>query len=199
MVSDVVDVVTVKRFSCHDCHEAVVPVLHSLPPNLLCRRAWILALTYGYSFGVELTVDNVITEYFYDQFGTSLTVAGALGAIFGLMNLFTRATGGMLSDWVAKYWGMRGRIWVLWIIQTLGCIFCIVLGKVSNSLSTTIVILIIFSIFCQQACGAHFGITPFVSRRAYGVVSGLVGAGGNVGAAVTQAIWFAGTASWQQK
>ncbi|GIM04197.1 hypothetical protein Vretimale_8817 [Volvox reticuliferus] len=162
-------------------------------------RGWILALTYGYSFGVELTVDNVITEYFYDQFGLNLKVAGALGAIFGLMNLFSRATGGMLSDLVAKYWGMRGRLWALWIIQTLGGIFCVILGKVNHSLSGTIVVLIIFSIFCQQACGAHFGITPFVSRRAYGVVSGLVGAGGNVGAAITQAIWFAGTASWQQK
>ncbi|KXZ49558.1 hypothetical protein GPECTOR_20g412 [Gonium pectorale] len=160
-------------------------------------RSWILALTYGYSFGVELTVDNVIVEYFYDQFGLNLTTAGILGGIFGLMNLFTRASGGMLSDWVAKYWGMRGRIWALWIIQTLGGVFCIIMGRVEHNLSATIVIMIIFSIFCQQACGLHFGITPFVSRRAYGVVSGLVGAGGNAGAAITQAIWFAGTAGWQ--
>ncbi|PNH10816.1 High affinity nitrate transporter 2.5 [Tetrabaena socialis] len=160
-------------------------------------RGWILALTYGYSFGVELTVDNVIAEYMFDQFGLSLTVAGALGSIFGLMNLFTRATGGMISDIVAKYWGMRGRIWALWIIQTLGGLFCVIMGLVANSLTNTIIIMIVFSIFCQQACGAHFGITPFVSRRAYGVVSGIVGAGGNVGAAVTQAIWFAGKADWQ--
>ncbi|EFJ43737.1 hypothetical protein VOLCADRAFT_83071 [Volvox carteri f. nagariensis] len=160
-------------------------------------RAWILALTYGYSFGVELTVDNIITEYFYDQFGLSLKVAGALGAIFGLMNLFTRASGGMISDFVAKYWGMRGRLWALWIIQTLGGVFCIVMGRVNHNLTATIVVMVIFSIFCQQACGAHFGITPFVSRRAYGVVSGLVGAGGNTGAAITQAIWFAGKAQWQ--
>jgi NNP family nitrate/nitrite transporter-like MFS transporter len=54
----------------------------------LCNyRSWILALTYGYSFGVELTVDNVIVEYFYDQFGLSLTVAGALGGVFGIMNM----------------------------------------------------------------------------------------------------------------
>lgn len=160
-------------------------------------RSWILALTYGYSFGVELTVDNVIVEYFYDQFGLNLTTAGALGSIFGLMNLFTRATGGMISDLVAIKFGMRGRIWALWIIQTLGGVFCIVLGKVDYSLTVTIIIMIIFSIFCQQACGLHFGIAPFVSRRAYGVVSGLIGAGGNTGAAVTQALFFAGKTQWQ--
>ncbi len=29
-------------------------------------------MTYGYSFGVELTVDNIIVSYLYDQFGLSL-------------------------------------------------------------------------------------------------------------------------------
>lgn len=38
-----------------------------------------------------------------------------------------------------------------------------------------------------------FGVVPFVSRRSYGVVSGVVGAGGNVGAIVTQVIFFAGS------
>ena len=53
--------------------------------------------------------------------------------------------------------------------------------------------MIIFSIFCQQACGASFGVAPFISRRAYGVVSGVIGAGGNTGAIVTQVIFFAGS------
>ena len=105
-------------------------------------RAWILALTYGYSFGVELTVDNNIVEYLYDQFGLSLNVAGALGSIFGLMNLVTRASGGLISDLVALRWGMRGRIWALWIIQSLSGAFCIALAYVDNSLSSTIVIMV---------------------------------------------------------
>ncbi|MEW5315979.1 MAG: hypothetical protein WDW38_007373 [Sanguina aurantia] len=160
-------------------------------------RGWVLALTYGYSFGVELTVDNIIVSYLFDQFGLSLTVAGALGSVFGLMNLFSRASGGLISDIMARYYGMRGRLWALYIMQTLSGVFCLAMAYVDYSLGATIVIMVIFSIFCQQACGAHYGIVPFVSRRSYGVVTGMVGAGGNVGSAVTQALFFAGAAPWQ--
>ena len=88
------------------------------------------------------------------QFGLSLVTAGGLGALFGLMNLFSRASGGMLSDLAAVPWGMRGRLWTLWIIQSLSGVFCIIFYYVDNNLGATIAIMIVFSIFCQQACGA---------------------------------------------
>ena len=115
--------------------------------------------------------------------------------MFGLMNLFSRASGGMLSDLAALRFGMRGRIWTLWIIQSLSGAFCIGMAYCSLSLNATIGLMVIFSIFCQQACGAHFGIVPFISRRSYGMVSGIVGAGGNCGAIVTQVIFFGGSAA----
>eukprot|EP00882_Tetradesmus_deserticola_P021855 GHRQ01023668.1.p2 GENE.GHRQ01023668.1~~GHRQ01023668.1.p2 ORF type:complete len:121 (-),score=33.02 GHRQ01023668.1:190-552(-) len=87
---------------------------------------------------------------------------------------------------------MRGRLWVLWIVQTLGGVFCLLLGitPVYSSLTSTMVILILFSIWCQQACGMNCAVVPFISKRSTGLVYGLVGAGGNTGAAVTQAIFF---------
>ena len=59
----------------------------------------------------------MLTTYLFDQFELPLTTAGALGGMYGLMNIFTRATGGMISDLAAIRWGMRGRLWALWIIQ----------------------------------------------------------------------------------
>jgi len=61
-------------------------------------RMWCLVATYGFCFGVELTVNNIIVSYLFDQFDLDLNVAGVLGACFGLMNLFARSIGGLVSD-----------------------------------------------------------------------------------------------------
>ncbi|KAG1677418.1 hypothetical protein FOA52_001873 [Chlamydomonas sp. UWO 241] len=160
--------------------------------GLFNYRTWVMMFNYGYCFGVELTVDNIIVTYLYDKYKMDLVTAGGLGALFGLMNVFSRPSGGMISDLIAIPFGMRGRIWALFIIQFLGGLFCLAMGF-TETLAATIAIMIIFSIFCQQACGATYGVVPFVSRRSYGVVAGLVGAGGNLGAVITQVIFFSGS------
>jgi NNP family nitrate/nitrite transporter-like MFS transporter len=52
----------------------------------------------------------------------------------------------------------------------------------STSIIFGIVFLILFSLSVQMAEGATFSVVPFINKKAIGVISGIVGAGGNVGA-----------------
>ena len=151
---------------------------------------WCLTVTYGFCFGVELTMNNIIVTYLFDQFGVSLTIAGVLGSLFGLMNLFARSIGGLGSDLAGKRFGMRGRLWALWSMQTFEGALCIFMGLAKGSLAGTICIMIVFSLFVQASEGASYGVVPFISKRALGIVSGFVGAGGNAGSAITQTLFF---------
>mmetsp|Transcript_22582 Transcript_22582/g.66302 ORF Transcript_22582/g.66302 Transcript_22582/m.66302 type:complete len:636 (+) Transcript_22582:84-1991(+) len=261
-------------------------------------NAWLLTLTYGFCFGVELTMNNKAVNYFYTYYAVTPQIAGILGSCFGLMNLFARSWGGILSDAMNVRYGMRGRLWSMWVVQALEGMMCIIMGQVtidmaspdrmlkpgsddfvrpvynkdplvqpqdgmwgmwnttnpptgfpytynteytftinstksawvkpcgSNSIKTpdtgvlfygtenaielplpttsnfivvgdvmdeecvrnqgtlgvTMVVMVLFSIFVQMAEGLHFGVVPYVSAPALGVVSGMVGAGGNFGA-----------------
>ena len=244
-------------------------------------------------------MNNIAAGYFTQYHGLSPAVSGVFASCFGLMNICMRSLGGLLSDWSNARYGMRGRLWSTWIVQSLEGALCIVLGLLTTSMKspyefeddsssgceennikcimgwtkigdawkevrqikskvdgsftnksssipfcgslsalpsdavqveldlpdelimlltppskytttpdiaggsdcisnqdmagTCLAIMILFSVFVQAAEGLHYGVVPYVSRPALGVVSGMVGAGGSLGSVIALSIFFSGS------
>jgi len=143
-------------------------------------RIWCLALAYAVCFGMEITFDGVAALHFTDTFHLSQRSAGFWAGTFGFMNIFARALGGIASDKIGKKHGMRGKGFLLAGMLLLeGC--GIILFASSGSLGMAILSMLTFALFLKMANGATYGITPFINEKNVGTVSGIVGAGGNVG------------------
>lgn len=158
----------------------------------------ILLIQYALCFGMELAVNNIIGLYFYDYFKIDsctpsidnnecrvLTqeTAGLIASLFGLMNIFARASGGIFSDWYNSKQGLMGRIRTQFICL-LGEGIAIIIFSMQTNLSLSIVCLVVFSTFVQASEGSTFGMTPYPFPKYMGSVAGLVGAGGNMGAVI---------------
>ncbi len=143
-------------------------------------RVWSLALAYAMCFGMEITFDGVAALHFTDTFKLSQGSAGFWAGAFGFMNIFARALGGISADKVGKKYGMRGKGILLAVMLLMeGC--GIILFAHAGSLPMAIVSMISFALFLKMANGTTYAITPFVNEKNVGMVSGIVGAGGNVG------------------
>lgn len=165
----------------------------------VCRdhRVWALFVLYGASFGMELTIDNVAALYFTDYFHVALTAAGFIAASFGMMNLFARALGGIVSDRCNRLWGLRGRVILL------GCTICaeglgLSLFSQMRRLPLAIASMMLAGLFVKTSNGAVYSIVPFINKRALGAVAGIVGAGGNVGAVLAGFVFKSASITWPQ-
>jgi NNP family nitrate/nitrite transporter-like MFS transporter len=143
-------------------------------------RIWALTLAYAMCFGMELTFDNVASLHFVDTFHLTQSSAGFWAGIFGFMNLFARALGGIASDKAGRKFGMRGKGLLLAGVLLLEGLGLILFAK-SGSLPIAILSMLTFAMFLKMSNGATYGIVPFVNAKNVGLVSGIVGAGGNLG------------------
>ncbi len=144
-------------------------------------RVWILFGAYAACFGIEIFIHNIVAMYYVDNFQFGLKEAGLAAGIFGLLALFARALGGIVSDRVALSKGLDGRTKVLFLMILLEGVFLVVFSQM-NSAMLAILTMTVFALFTHMACGATYALVPFIDRDALGGVAGIIGAGGNVGA-----------------
>ena len=144
-------------------------------------RVWILFGAYAACFGIEIFIHNIVAMYYVENFDFGLKEAGLAAGIFGLLALFARALGGIISDKVATKKGLDGRTKVLFCMILMEGLFLILFSQM-NTAMLAILTMTVFALFTHMACGATYALVPFIDRDALGGVAGIIGAGGNVGA-----------------
>jgi NNP family nitrate/nitrite transporter-like MFS transporter len=152
-------------------------------------NSWILFLQFAGSCGVDFTMCNGAAIYFHHSFGVSIAASGAIAFLYGISAVFARGLGGWLSDAVSVQFSLRGRLYAQFVCLILQGLLNIWFAR-SDQLSMSIVSMVVFSIVVQMSMGTCFGIVPYVDGPHTGSVAGIVGAGGNVGAALLGCIFM---------
>jgi MFS transporter, NNP family, nitrate/nitrite transporter len=156
-----------------------------------------LALAYAACFGMEITFDGVAALYFFDNFSLTETNAGFWAMLFGFMNIFARALGGIFADKVGVLYGLKGKGYFLAAMLLLEGIG-IYLFASSGNLHLAIISMISFALFLKMANGITYSIVPFIDAKGVGIVSGIVGAGGNVGGMLMGFLFKSKSISYQE-
>lgn len=160
------------------------------------HRVWLLFVTYGACFGVEIFIHNIAAVYYVDHFKLSLGQAGMAAGSFGLLALFARALGGWLSDKAALRGNLNSRVSLLFVLMIGEGIGLLCFAN-AGGVAIAVVAMLVFGLFTHMACGATYALVPFIDKRALGGVAGIIGAGGNVGA-VAAGFLMKGTGDVQQ-
>ena len=160
------------------------------------HRVWLLFITYGACFGIEIFIHNIAAVYYVDHFGLSLGAAGMAAGSFGLLALFARALGGWLSDKGAARGNLNSRVTLLFIMM-IGEGIGLLWFANADTVTWAVIAMLCFGLFTHMACGATYALVPFIDSKALGGVAGIIGAGGNVGA-VAAGFLMKGTGNIQQ-
>ena len=143
--------------------------------------------TYACSFGGELAINSYLGAYYQLNFPTlGQTNAGRWAAMFGLLNVVTRPLGGIIADILYKYtqslWIKK--IWIVFVGVVSGA-FLIAIG-LTNPMDQSMMFGLIagMAIFLEAGNGANFALVPHVHPHANGVLSGTIGAVGNLGGVI---------------
>ncbi|SJX64096.1 related to nitrate transporter [Sporisorium reilianum f. sp. reilianum] len=160
-------------------------------------RVWMCIMCYLLTFGLETAMDAALPGLLFTLFQSntfSAIDAAYAASLYGLLNLYARPLGGVVSDLLFSKYGLRGR--VIWLLVTAFSqgIAMIGLGVYCNrdpQFSGVMWFIFLIGTTGFLANGANYGIPAIICPSAIGTVSGLVGAGGNVGGLLYLGIFLA--------
>ncbi|ESZ98328.1 hypothetical protein SBOR_1321 [Sclerotinia borealis F-4128] len=168
------------------------PSFHDALQVILTPQTLLVASCYFCSFGAELAINSILGSYYLENFPTlGETGTGRWAAMFGLLNVVFRPLGGILSDllyrktesvWAKKIW--------LHILAIFTGAFLIAIGFTDPRNHAKMFGLVAgMGLFLEAGNGANFSLVPHIHPSANGIISGVVGACGNLGGIVFSIIF----------
>ncbi|OAA56276.1 nitrate transporter CrnA [Niveomyces insectorum RCEF 264] len=176
----------------------VTPTLREALSVIFSLQSLAVAAPYACSFGAELVIDSNLGSYYYRNFPyLGQTGSSSWAAMFGLLNVFFRPAGGLLGDCIYTHtgsvWGKK--TWMTFLGVVAGAFEMAIGLSDPHRQSTMFGLMVGLAFFMEAANGAVFAVVPHVHPFANGIVSGLVGASGNLGGIVFAVIFrYNGTA-----
>lgn len=162
----------------------VAPTPKEMFKVFISPQTLTLAAQYACSFGGELAINSIIGTYYFKNFPKlGQTGSGRWAAMFGLLNVVFRPMGGIVGDIIYHYtdsvWAKK--YWIVFCGVATGA-FELAIGLVNPHHEATMFGLVAgLAVFMDASNGANFAVVPHVHPFANGIVSGLIGATGNLG------------------
>jgi MFS transporter, NNP family, nitrate/nitrite transporter len=140
----------------------------------------LLQFTYITNFGSELAAVSMLPIFFEKTFGLEHAAAAMIAATYPFLNLFSRPSGGFISD---KF---GSRKWTMTIVTALIGVAYLVAHQIDKTwaLPVAVAVTMFSALFAQAGCGGTFAIVPLIKKEITGQVAGNVGAYGNFGGVV---------------
>jgi MFS transporter, NNP family, nitrate/nitrite transporter len=144
------------------------------------RQVALLEFAYITTFGSELAVVSMLPAFFEETFAIEHVAAAMLASIYPVMNLFSRPSGGLISD------KLGSRKWTMTLVALGVGISYLLAFRIDSSWSipAAIAVTMVAAYFAQAGCGATYGMVPLIKKEITGQISGNVGAYGNFGGVV---------------
>ncbi|KAJ3301696.1 hypothetical protein HDV03_000499 [Kappamyces sp. JEL0829] len=165
----------------------------------------LAALPYACTFGGELAVEGIISAWYTAQAKQSglkwdEATAGGWASLFGLLNVFTRPLGGILSDYFYQKTGnvINKKWWMLSLGVIEGIMFVIVGALPSLNVYALIGLNCILAFGMEFGNGANYALVPHLNPSKNGFVSGVVGSAGNLGGIVFSLVFRYNTTNYAQ-
>ncbi|EPQ53161.1 nitrate/nitrite porter [Gloeophyllum trabeum ATCC 11539] len=160
--------------------------------TLINPLTWLPSLAYLTTFGYELAIDANLANVLFNLYNSpsfGQTKAGYVSGVYGLINIVTRPMGGYLGDLVYQRYGVPGKKYLTISCGVIQGLLSVGLGvyidgRPHPSLGVAIVLFLLTALFNEAGNGANFALVPHCNPNSNGLMTGIVGATGNLGGVI---------------